>query len=459
MFKVNQLSGFGGGGAPGVQLLKSLNLNGSSQYIQRSPLVSGMNQTIGTWAYWARSTTPSTRRMVFGTGTSGGSPGHQQEWEVGNNTVSYGYASGHTVTATGILIPDTAWHHVVFAYNTNLGTQVQRLRVYIDGVENTTFGTANLGSGTNIQGANDTHTWGFKPSGPGVYWPGKFADLYYINGQQLGPTSFISGVGAGVCVPTRYIDTYDIRSYHLHFGNSDLVDEFNTLNFTAIGSPTFSTDVPVPYDVNTKLLLHCDGADASTTFTDSSVFGHTMTVAGNAQIDTGQSKFGGAAAQFDGSGDFLFVDGSADFAFGTGDFTVDFWVRPASAGTFFLYEGRGSSPAATEPVIYMLSGVLMFRNGNTDRITGTTTLTANAWHHVALTRSGTSTRLFLNGVQEGSTYTDSTNYTVPTNRPFFGMGQDSASGALNGHMDEMRVSKGVARWTANFTPPTDSYSS
>jgi len=78
----------------------------------------------------------------------------------------------------------------------------------------------------------------------------------------------------------------------------------------------------------TKLLLHCDAADASTTFTDSSAAGHNFTAAGNAQIDTAQFKFGTSSALFDGTGDYINdATGSSDFAFGTGDFAVDFWVR------------------------------------------------------------------------------------------------------------------------------------
>lgn len=83
----------------------------------------------------------------------------------------------------------------------------------------------------------------------------------------------------------------------------------------------------------TKLLLHTDGTDGSTTFTDSSLSPKTISVFGNAQVDTAQSKFGGASALFDGTGDYL-TGSSADFAFGTNDFTIDFWMRRGTqAGT------------------------------------------------------------------------------------------------------------------------------
>ena len=77
----------------------------------------------------------------------------------------------------------------------------------------------------------------------------------------------------------------------------------------------------------TVLLLHCDGTDGATTFTDSSDTSHTVTANGNAQIDTDQSKFGGASGLFDGTGDYLSIPDSADWDFGTGDWTIDFLIR------------------------------------------------------------------------------------------------------------------------------------
>lgn len=80
-------------------------------------------------------------------------------------------------------------------------------------------------------------------------------------------------------------------------------------------------------DTYTKLLLHCDGTDGSTTFSDNGVTGHTVTANGNAQIDTAQSKFGNASGLFDGTGDYLTIPDHADWNFGTGNFTIDAWIR------------------------------------------------------------------------------------------------------------------------------------
>jgi hypothetical protein len=207
-------------------------------------------------------------------------------------------------------------------------------------------------------------------------------------------------------------------------------------------------------DQFTKILLHFDGADGSTTITNSAAGGtSTIIVGGNTQIDTAQSKFGGSSALFDGN-DTMAGNGTADAAFGTGAFTVDFWVRFNSvAAAQLLYDSRPNATQGVYPTIYMNgSQKIIFLQDNADRITGTTSMTTGAWFHIAVARQGTSTKLFINGTQEGSTYSDSNNYLNGASRPAIGCNGNSASNELNGWLDEVRVSKGVARWTSNFTP-------
>lgn len=221
-------------------------------------------------------------------------------------------------------------------------------------------------------------------------------------------------------------------------------------------APTIQIVIP------SNLLLHCNGTNGSTSFPDSSSFTHTVTATG-CVVDTSTFQFGTASAHFTAAaGNRLALDGSTDFAFGTGDFTVDFWVRAASlpGSNVILYDSRGSGNNGLYPTIYISStNTLNYFQSSANRITGATTITTGTFHHIALTRSGTSTRLFLDGVQQGSTYTDSNNYINGTSRPSIGgYGGDNISAqTLNGWIDEVRVIKGTAVWTANFTPPTFPY--
>jgi hypothetical protein len=215
-------------------------------------------------------------------------------------------------------------------------------------------------------------------------------------------------------------------------------------------------------DSNTVLMLHCDGTNGSTTFTDSSQYTHTVTANGNAQVSTSNVKFGTGSGVFDGTGDYLALDGSSDFAFGSGDYTVDFWVRVASLPQYaHLYDARPTSTLGAYLVIYVdvATGHLQCTNGTTD-IGGTTNLNSATYAHIAVTRSGTTRRVFVNGTIEATDSSDSVTLLNPTGRPWFGgksYGGDGGVQSLLGNFEEIRVSKGIARWTSNFTPPAAAY--
>jgi hypothetical protein len=202
-----------------------------------------------------------------------------------------------------------------------------------------------------------------------------------------------------------------------------------------------------------SLLLHGNGANGSTTITDSSRFANTVTAVGNAQISTAQSKFGGASIAFDGSGDWITVSSDPAFSFGTGDFTVEFFARWNSfANVNVIFDTRDGAASANGIVFYTTSGgVFVVYRGVAPLITGATLQTAQ-WYHIAVSRSSGTTRLFVDGVQSGSSASDSANYT--DQNFFVGKTNEALSNYFNGYIDELRITKGIARYTANFTPPT-----
>lgn len=205
-------------------------------------------------------------------------------------------------------------------------------------------------------------------------------------------------------------------------------------------------------DSFTKLLLHMDGADGATTFTDSSLSPRVVTPSGNAQIDTAQSKFGSASGLFDGSGDFLTVATSSDMVF-TADCAVDFWIRPNAVGTtktLFTWSGGGDA----FQILLTASAKLQWADTFSHTRTSTTTLSAGVWYHAAVTRVSGVLRLFLNGTQEDTNFSTSATYGSTSFTPK--ISQTGAS-SLNGWLDEFRISTGDGRWSANFTPATEAY--
>jgi hypothetical protein len=206
-----------------------------------------------------------------------------------------------------------------------------------------------------------------------------------------------------------------------------------------------------PNFANVSLLLHFDGANGSTTFTDSSSNGFTPTVNGNTQISTAQSKFGSASGLFDGSGDWLYYAPDTAFDF-SGNFTFEFfvrWVTVTNGGIFQLFPGTPPGSLGGLALGYDGSAFQIYSNNlNSGR---TFSVSSGVWYHLALVRQSSSITLYVDGVAQGASVGDSTNYL--NNGLNIGL-YFSSSFTFNGYMDEIRVTKGIARYTANFTPPT-----
>jgi len=213
--------------------------------------------------------------------------------------------------------------------------------------------------------------------------------------------------------------------------------------------------VPIdPFRSNVSLLLHGDGTNGSTTITDSSPSPKTVTAVGNAQVSTAQSKFGGASIAFDGTADYLTIPSSSGFAFELNDFTVELWLYRSGSGQQHLYDARDTGVNTNRILLYLdSSSQLAYFGDGAARILTTSVPTLNAWVHVALCRASGNSRLFLNGVQVGATFADTINIVSPTATVAIGA-TSSGLTALNGYIDDLRITKGVARYTANFTPPT-----
>lgn len=203
-----------------------------------------------------------------------------------------------------------------------------------------------------------------------------------------------------------------------------------------------------PYWANVVSLLHFDGADGSTTFTDQT--GKTWAANGNAQIDAAQAKFGAASLLLDGVDDDTSHAGHADFGFGTGDFTWECFVRRAN-GTCVIFDNRTSGADTASITTFIdLSGNLCFYR--TATVTGSgATVPATTWTHVAWCRSSGTLRMFIGGIMVSATSMTS---DMGSSRPMR-IGRDVVGNAdYSGHIDEVRITKGVARYAAAFTPPT-----
>ena len=218
----------------------------------------------------------------------------------------------------------------------------------------------------------------------------------------------------------------------------------------AAGNPT---DPQFKY---VTMLLHGDGTNGAqnNTFLDSSTNNFVITRNGNTTQGTFTPYGSNWSNYFNGSSDYLTVASNAAFQFSTGDFTIELWYYMSSltGGNQHLVDMRGASSTALAPLLYVTSGgVLYYYTAGTNQITGAT-LSVGQWYHIALARSGTSTKLFVNGAQSGSTLSDSTNYIQSS--VYIGRASDAAGGYVNGYESNVRIVKGTAVYTAAFTPST-----
>lgn len=219
-------------------------------------------------------------------------------------------------------------------------------------------------------------------------------------------------------------------------------------------------------DSNAVSLLHFDGTNGSTTFTDSAVggAGHAWTAHGSAQLSTSSPKFGTAAGLFAAAtSDYIDTPDSTDFAFGSGDFTIDCQIKTSDSGSQMYICGQASSAATNSSQSFQLvrlSGNTIkgsvFSGTTETSITSTSTFTDGAWHHIAFARTGNTLKLFVDGTQEGSDTAFSSSINDSTQPLAVGRNGAFNSSYWNGSIDEFRISN-VARWTANFTAPTVPY--
>ena len=196
---------------------------------------------------------------------------------------------------------------------------------------------------------------------------------------------------------------------------------------------------------------------SGTTWTDLTNRGNSGTLTnGPVFIPGGPFNNSGGSVYFDGTTDYLTVaETGSEFTFGTGDFTIEFWVyrNNTNQTVYFDWRNVGGNQGA-RPIIYSYNSQLRYYTGGADRITATD-LSANTWHHIALCRSGTSTKMFVNGTQVGSTYSDSSTYLSPQGSEGIYIGAFAGgSYDLDGYISNFRIIKGTALYTADFTPPT-----
>lgn len=270
----------------------------------------------------------------------------------------------------------------------------------------------------------------------------------YINGVANGTFSMsgitVNGVGSNWFIGAAgdALTNYELNGW---------LSGFRVTKGTAVYTTNFTPPTaPVTPTAATTLLVNGMNAGAY----DATGINDIETV-GDAKVSTVQSKFGGSSMYFDGSGDALAARPNPVFAFGTSSFTIEAWVNVTSyAGTCAIFDTRTAGNEATGVIFYInASGQLSIYNNGT-LATSSGSISTGTWTHVAVTRNGTTVTFWINGSSSG-TATVSTNFTQQNG--YVGTAYNASSNPFYGYMDDLRITKGVARYTSNFTPPTAAF--
>ena len=346
----------------------------------------------------------------------------------------------------------------VFAFGTGnftIEAWVYPLATYVDSVIKPSSNNLNL----YIDGS------GF----PAVYLGGAFTDLtgskkannfswnhlaisrssgtlrLFLNGELIGSTASTPSYGT-VSLTVGNSGT-DFNAYL-----SDLRVVSTALYTSGFTVPT----APVPAVANTQLLLN---------FTNGAIFDNAMMndleTVGNAQISTSVVKYGTGSMAFDGTGDGLYRPPTPNLDFGTGNFTIEWWMYFSSKSGFQTIMSYGYTPeTSTGWLIQTGSGdgkIVFYKQSGGVTVASDTGSTVNTgeWYHMAVVRNSGTTTIYRNGTSVGSG-SDTNNYVATTAKFYLGGGSSTAfdNFFFNGYIDDLRITKGYARYTATFTPPT-----
>ena len=211
-----------------------------------------------------------------------------------------------------------------------------------------------------------------------------------------------------------------------------------------------------------ELLLPFDGANDATSTTDESDSNHTVTFNGSADISTAQSKFGGSSLYIGGgSSNWVVIAGSTDFNLGTDDFTIECWIYRNGTSYGFVFETRGGEDTTgTDGIgLYMGSGgndeIGVAVNRSNVILINQDHQTNDQWQHFAVVREGSTMTLYIDGTARG-TGSNSTDFNRTRPIRIGNLHNASSDGGYGfpGYIDDFRVTKGLARYTSNFTPPS-----
>ena len=266
-------------GAAGYVVERSIRLNSAeSAYLSRTPASAG-NRKTWTWAGWVKRSALGSLQFLF-TGTLSGSGGNSSIAFTSSDTIYFRYLdAAASFTTTAVFRDPSAWYHIVAVADTDNATANDRLAVYVNGVRQLgTISAPTLGQSDGYINFNNVHFLGTQST---TYSDLYLADIHFIDGQALDPTSFGEFDTNGVWQPKAYTGTYPGNSFHLPFSD----------NSTAAALGTDTSGNGNDWTVNNISGFSTTGNYAAYVYASNATYNPSA---------TGTSYYTGAGSQFNG---------------------------------------------------------------------------------------------------------------------------------------------------------------
>jgi Concanavalin A-like lectin/glucanases superfamily len=385
---------------------------------------------------------PFSPTAAYATGTIGGSGYFDGSGDyLGVPSGAFSYASGTAYTVEVWVYPTSypTQYPQIFGPAVSAGSNTASMYIQNNGAVG--FGQAGVGAFyTAAAGTIGLNRWNHIAVGKNSSNSGRM----WVNGVSVATATDTANYAVGATIVGQNpAGTERFAGYICDLRSVTGSDVYGSAN-TTITVPT----APLSSVTNTQLRLAFQNA----AILDNAMMAVPETV-GNAQIDTTIKKFGTGSLKFDGTGDWLRVQGTPNlFNLSTGDFTIECWFYGVSTGTSAIVQ-QGTTDWR---ISYTNSGVMRYEVGANSIQTSTGAFSFNTWTHLAICKSGATTTLYLDGTSRVTTTNSPTNSGNPV---YVGANIDGGSPfwPLNGYIDDLRITKGVARYTANFTPPTAAF--
>ena len=379
-----------------------------------------------TWSCWVKRSSISNGSQTMFNGLTG-SNNTQLRFDSDDTINFYQYSGGYTARlATNQKFTDvSAWYHIVAHWDTDNSTAGDRMKLFVNGTEVTSF-AADVNPALNLDSywnASGTAMYVGDKGDGAEEMDGYLAEMCFINNANLAPTEF---------------------------GEFDS-DSPTIWKPKDVSGLTFGTN---------GFYLDFEKDETSTNFIDRSSNARAITVTGNVNHSVTQAKFNDSSIYFDGTNDSLDIADSSDFDFGTGNFTFEFWCYKTGSGKMAIFETRPNG-GNDHGFNLEFSGADKFEWYDAS-ISGTlprdpSAISLNTWTHYACVRNGTTFTMYKNGTSVGTPLTGDSSSQASDGTPTIG---ESSAGAndFQGYLDEIRLSS-TARYTGNFTAPTSPFTS